>query len=180
MGVLLFVIAFYLLIVMLIPGIVHVVIGAFRGRGGWAYINSSFMSAALAIDVAGNVVFSTLLNDWFVKKGAWLYGSPGQTISGVTGINYLTNKLNWVGMGLCATLNIVDFKSWNKGGHCYVAAMNDFVSNTMRFRDSAEFQDILTNNSPPIWRKDILWAIPFNIICFTLLYTSTKLLLWLI
>lgn len=108
LGITLFFLALVLAVLMALPALVHTLVGSWRHRGGWTYINDAFMAGAHAIDVYGNVAYATILNDLFLKKGGYHYGKRGETISSATGRNWAIGKLNWLGLGLCGLLNWID------------------------------------------------------------------------
>ena len=83
-------------------------------------LSSYFGSVAFAIDQLGNVMGAPIMNSWLLKKDAVkLYGNPDETISHVTGVNYLANKLTIFGKALAWILNKVD------KNHVQNAAINE-------------------------------------------------------
>lgn len=65
-----------------------------------------FYDLAFAMDQLGNVMIAPMANDVLLKKDpAKLYGSPDETISHVTGVNYLAKKLTSLGYFVAHTLN---------------------------------------------------------------------------
>lgn len=91
--------------------------------GSFKKISKYFHGVAFSIDQLGNVMGAPIMNDLLLKKDpAKLYGNPDETISHVTGINYLNNKLTIFGMGLAKILNFVD------PAHVENAALNEQCS----------------------------------------------------
>jgi hypothetical protein len=113
MGIPLFLIALVLCSVLAVVALLHTIIGAIRYGGRFRYVDAAFMRGAKALDVFGNVAFATLLNDLFIKKGAYHYGYDGETISSATGKNWVLGKLSFLGKGLAGTLNMLD------NDHCW-------------------------------------------------------------
>lgn len=65
---------------------------------------------AFTIDQSGNVLCAPVFNILFLHnqtKGK-LYGNPDETISHVTGVNYLAGNLTLAGICLAKTLNFLD------------------------------------------------------------------------
>lgn len=83
-------------------------------------ISAYFHEVAFAIDQLGNVMGGPIMNDVLLKKDAVkTYGNPDETISHVTGVNYLVNKLTIFGKALAWILNKVD------KNHVQNAAINE-------------------------------------------------------
>jgi len=165
MGLLLLIISKILSRTISIPANIHTIVGAFRRKGGWKYIDSSFYRAAIAEDVYANIAYATMLNDLFIKHGGWLYGYRDETISSVTGKNWTLNKLAFLGKGLAGTLNLIDFKNWKNGGHCWVSIQGDRL----------KYESI---GMP----KAIAWyyTLSFLVISTTIIYSLIKLSIWLL
>lgn len=68
-----------------------------------------FHDLAFAYDQLGNVMIAPMANDVLITKDApKKYGNPDETISHVTGVNYLANNLSWPGLMLKVILNKLD------------------------------------------------------------------------
>lgn len=75
-------------------------------KGG---LSKYFHDLAFAIDQLGNVMIAPMANDLLLKKDApKLYGNPDETISHVTGVNYLARTLTSFGYFVAHTLDAVD------------------------------------------------------------------------
>jgi hypothetical protein len=108
MGLILFIVAVALAILLSLPGLVHTIAGAIRWKGKYRYVDNAFSKGAEAIDVFGNMAFASFLNDWFLRKGGYHYGQGRETISSATGKNWVVGKLTFWGLGLAGFLNLVD------------------------------------------------------------------------
>ncbi|MCF2443661.1 hypothetical protein L0657_06810 [Dyadobacter sp. CY345] len=93
-----------------IPGITHSVVGAFRYKSGFKYVDNAFGKGARALDIFGSVAYGTMLNDWFIKKGGYHYGQGSEKVSSAAGKNWIIGKATPLGLGLAGTLNLIDFK----------------------------------------------------------------------
>lgn len=72
-------------------------------------LSTYFHGIAFAIDQLGNVMGAPIMNALLLKKEpAKLYGNPDETISHVTGVNYVNRKLTSFGYFVAHTLNFVD------------------------------------------------------------------------
>lgn len=68
-----------------------------------------FYNLALSIDQLGNVMIAPMANDILLKNGApKLYGDPDETISHVTGVNYVSETLTDFGYFVAHSLDAVD------------------------------------------------------------------------
>lgn len=75
-------------------------------KGG---LKKYFYDMALSIDQLGNVMIAPMANDVLIKKDApKLYGNPDETISHVTGVNYVNQTLTSFGYFVAHTLDAVD------------------------------------------------------------------------
>lgn len=75
-------------------------------KGG---LSNYFHNLAFAIDQLGNVMIAPMANDVLIKKNSpKLYGNPDETISHVTGINYLARTLTSFGYFVAHSLDAVD------------------------------------------------------------------------
>lgn len=88
--------------------------------GNFQRISTYFHNVAFAIDQMGNVSGSVIMNDVLLKKNPTkLYGNPDETISHVTGVNYLSGNLTIFGKALAWILNRID------KNHVQNAAINE-------------------------------------------------------
>ena len=72
-------------------------------------LSDYFHNVAFGIDQLGNVMGSTIMNDWLLKStSTHLYGNPDETISFVTGVNYKAKTLTSFGYFIAHTLDFVD------------------------------------------------------------------------
>lgn len=68
-----------------------------------------FHDLAFAFDQLGNVMIAPMANDLLLKKDApKLYGNPDETISHVTGVNYISETLTDFGYFVAHSLDAVD------------------------------------------------------------------------
>ena len=75
-------------------------------KGG---LSKYFYDLALAIDQLGNVMIAPMANDVLLKENpAKKYGNTDETISHVTGVNYLSKDLTDFGYFVAHTLDAVD------------------------------------------------------------------------
>jgi len=162
MGLFLFLVSKVLSLVLSIPALLHDIAGAIRYKGGWKYIDDSFKRSALAEDVYANIAYATMLNDLFLKHGGWHYGYRDETISSATGKNWALGKLAFLGKGLAGTLNLIDFKNWKNGGHCWVSIQGD----RSRY-----------NKPDPVgWH----YTASFILIASVIIYSLIKLTIWIL
>ena len=83
-------------------------------------ISTYFKNVAFSLDQLGNVMGAPIMNDVLLKRSpAKLYGNEDETISHVTGVNYLANKLTIFGKALAWILNKID------KNHVQNAAINE-------------------------------------------------------
>lgn len=156
-----------------IPGLLHVIYAAIRRRDSKKFslkefnrsLNKEGLNSALAKDISGNVAYSTMLNDWFIKKGGYHYGKAGETISSATGKNMMKGTLTWLGKGFAGFLNLVDFRNWKNGGHCWVSIDDNNYREAFR---------------QPSWYSYILWVIPFLAVVLPLIYGLIKFWQWVL
>lgn len=72
-------------------------------------ISDYFANIAFGIDQLGNIMGAPIMNDVLLKKDAIkLYGNPDETISNVTGVNYIAKKMTWCGRLIARMLNNVE------------------------------------------------------------------------
>jgi len=163
MGIILFILAFDLILLFSIQATLHTIVAAFRYKKGFKYIDDRYYQAAIALDIFANVAFGTMFNDWFIKKGGYHYGQFFETLSAATGKNWLLRKLNFLGLGLAGSLNLVDYKNWKTGGHILKAVKDE------------EFLALG-------WNDDIKWyhTVVFLLVFIPLLPLCIKLILWLV
>lgn len=125
MGLTLFIVGILLNMLLALPALLHTIVGAFRYRGKYAYVDDAFYRGAKALDIFGNVAYGTLLNDLLIKKGGYHYGQGSEKISSATGKNWVKGKLTFMGKCLASFLNMIDWKNWQSGGHCWTSIEGD-------------------------------------------------------
>lgn len=106
MEIILFIVAIILLIVLSAITIPYTIIKyLFKPKK----IAEYFFQLAFAFDQLGNVMIAPMANDVLIKKDApKLYGNPDETISHVTGVNYVNRTLTSFGYFVAHTLDAVD------------------------------------------------------------------------
>lgn len=83
-------------------------------------ISTYFIDVAFGIDQLGNIMGGPIMNDVLLKKDPIkLYGNPDETISHVTGVNYVSQKMTWCGKLVARILNNVEAQ------HVEMAAKNE-------------------------------------------------------
>lgn len=103
MGIILFLVSTIMLYILSIPMVLFSLIFDLK------HADKYFYNLAFAIDQLGNVLCSTVFNSILLKKDPKkLYGNPDETISHVTGVNFLAGKLTWLGMAIAKILNFLD------------------------------------------------------------------------
>lgn len=164
MGIIEFITALILNIYLAIPGLTHTIVGAFRYKGRYKYVDDAFGKGARALDIFGNVAYGTMLNDLFMKKGGYHFGQGTEMVSSAAGKNWAIGKLTPLGLGMVGTLNLIDFKNWKNGGHCWTAIAGD-----------REHYHSLR------WPGTVKWyyTASFIVIASTLLYLLYKLVKWI-
>jgi hypothetical protein len=102
MGFVLFIVARFLQWI-LTP--IFLIYALFRAKN----IDKYLFDIAFSIDQLGNVIGAPMMNDILLKKNPTkTYGNPDETISHVTGVNYMSNKLSIFGKILVMILNSID------------------------------------------------------------------------
>lgn len=101
MGLILFLIAFILLIPTILVSFVYVWIKYKTPKG-------YFLSLAIDIDIFGNRAFRSLWNSWFIKSNGYQFGSWGETMSSVFGKNQRDNTLTTSGKVIAWILDHVE------------------------------------------------------------------------
>lgn len=105
MGLLLFFIARLLQIILTPIFFLYAIFRIFHFK----QIGEYFHNVAFSIDQLGNTMGASIMNDVLLKKDpVKKYGNPDETISHVTGVNYLGKKLTWTGLIVAKTLNRLD------------------------------------------------------------------------
>ena len=111
MGVLLFIIALVLSVVLYPLGLVYSfikLIALFRFKSALKHIDDIFYMCAVLIDVMGNVFMKHVFNDLLIKKGGLDFGNPTKTISFVLGANKHKGKLTKLGKFVADVLNKIE------------------------------------------------------------------------
>lgn len=101
LGLLLFIIAYSLLLPLIVVSFVHV---AFKYKSVKGY----FYELAKDIDIFGNRAFRSLWNSTLINKKGYRFGAWGETISSVLGKNQETNTLTRTGKTLAGLLDWLD------------------------------------------------------------------------
>lgn len=112
MGILIFIVAAILAIILLPIGFIWGTIESFWRRGfksGFKRISEYFFDIALSIDQLGNVACRELFNDaLIVNRSVHRFGNPDETISSVLGKNKQDNTLTVAGKVLDYVLDKLD------------------------------------------------------------------------
>jgi len=112
MGILLFIAAVILNLILLPVALIWGVVESFWQRGlGSALkrINKYFFDLAISLDQFGNVVCKELLNDALIKSSSpYKFGNPDETISSVLGKNKREGHLLKIGKAVDYTLDKLD------------------------------------------------------------------------
>lgn len=101
---------FLLFIVALVLGVILYPLGIIYAFFDYLFENKwkkMFLSGALAIDVIGNTVCESLLND-ILRTGGARFGDSRETISSVLGKLQRDNKLTRLGQGLAWVLDTIE------------------------------------------------------------------------
>lgn len=102
MGLLLFIISVILSWILIPVFILYAIIRIKK----FNLLSNYFTDIALSIDKVGNVIGAPIMNDLLIKKDAVkFYGNQNETISGVTGLNYINGKCTFIGILLSKTLD---------------------------------------------------------------------------
>lgn len=105
MGIILFIVARFLQWLLSPLFFIYAIIRLFSFKK----ISNYFHDVAFSIDQLGNTMGAPIMNDLLLKKDpAKLYGNPDETISHVTGVNYLAGKLTKFGLIIKWILNKLD------------------------------------------------------------------------
>jgi len=165
MGIFLWVVWKLLSTVLSIPALLHRIAGAFRYKGGWKYVDDTFLRSAYAGDIYSNIAYATMLNDLFIQHGGYHFGNRDETISSAAGKNWAMGKLAFLGKGLVGTLNLIDFKNWKNGGHCWVSIQGT--------------RELYAKNGKP---DPIVWyyTASFMVIAGVIIYSLVRFTIWLI
>lgn len=118
MGILLYIVAVILFIPLTILNLLIVLWKNMKTKGFFKTMNNYFMTGALGLDIYANYEFRALWNTVLRKSNGYLFGWEGETISSALGRNQLKGTLSVVGWVLVYILWALDYKYWNKGGHC--------------------------------------------------------------
>jgi hypothetical protein len=105
MGIILYIVAKLMYLVLAPITMLYAIIKLTFKGGLFQY----FHNLAFGIDQLGNVMIAPMANDLLLKKNApKLYGNPDETISHVTGVNYVSETLTDFGYFVAHTLDAVD------------------------------------------------------------------------
>lgn len=84
---------------------------------------------AILIDVFGNYLFRDLWNRLFSEKG-YQFGVLGETLSSCFGKKRKEKSLTKLGFVISKVIDLIDFTTWKKGGHCISSIQtNDEIKN---------------------------------------------------
>lgn len=115
----LFLTSSFLAVVLFIANFFHAIWNILRYPSKIRRATFYFLNSALSIDIMGNTLFKPMLNDLFLKKNSYSFGTDrDETISSALGKNQCINGLTWLGVGLASILDLID------SGHCY-KSIND-------------------------------------------------------
>lgn len=78
-------------------------------------ISNYFLNIAIAIDEMGNVSCQGMFNYFLIKKTGYKFGTIGETISGVLGVNQYYNTLTYLGKGIAWILGRI------QPNHCRIS-----------------------------------------------------------
>lgn len=105
----LFLSSIVLAILLFIPSIIHIIYDGIKYKNFYRRINHSLLSFAVAIDIACNTAYRSMLNDWFLKRNSYSFGSnKAETVSSVLGKNLYINGLTKWGIGLSGILDVLE------------------------------------------------------------------------
>ena len=111
-GIVVFIIAILLSLILLPIGFIWSTVEAFWNRGwksGWNRVSEYFFDMALSIDQLGNVTCKELFNDTLIVNSSKnRFGDPDETISSVLGKNKRDNTLTKPGKILSWILDKLD------------------------------------------------------------------------
>jgi len=112
-----FIINYLLLIIALLLSIILFPIGfiwALFRAGSLDNYSLYLLDFAKMIDRTGNFVMSYMFNDLLITQNGYKYGQKDETISGVTGKNYINHTLTGMGDTLANTLDDIQQKHVEK------------------------------------------------------------------
>lgn len=123
-GLLISIIAIFLFtLVYVLDNIYQMTIGAIR-RKYFGYINETFMLRSKVLDIFSNWFYADFWNSLFSKHG-YCFGRFSETMSSVFGKKWRDRSLSIPGYIIAGMINVIDFTSWHKGGHCFYAIQTD-------------------------------------------------------
>ena len=106
MGIILFIVSVIMLWI-LTP--IFIIYAIFRNILDFKKLSEYFHWVAFSIDQLGNTMGAPIMNDALLKKTAKKkYGNPDETISHVTGVNYVAQTLTTPGYFVAHCLDAVD------------------------------------------------------------------------
>ncbi len=118
MGILLSLIAPFLLLILSPFNLVVVLFKNYKTHGFWRTINKYFLDSALSVDKFGNYNLSPLFNTTLINKKGYQFGGVDETISSVLGKNQRGKTLTVAGWIIVLLLWAIDVRYWFQGGHC--------------------------------------------------------------
>ncbi len=118
MGFVLSIISLFLFILVFILDTIFKLFYHVAKRQWYMLINKRFFYKAYLIDVFGNFIFADFWN-YTLSKGGYKFGVFGETLSSCFGKKLQEKSLSILGYIIACSINIVDFSTWHKGGHCF-------------------------------------------------------------
>lgn len=110
-GILLFIVAVILLIILIPIGLTYTIIKHIYKRRVWeglGKIGDIFKTVAISVDMTGNVVLQDLSNDVLITPEGYKFGQFGETLSSALGKNKLLKAFKKTGENLCKILHLID------------------------------------------------------------------------
>ena len=107
MGIILYLVAIFLSLVLYIPATIYALfkIGI---KSGFKGINAYFFKKAMSVDQFGNVWAKALFNDILIKKGGYKFGDEDETVSSALGKNKLRGTFKRTGTLIAFILDFID------------------------------------------------------------------------
>lgn len=128
MGIILAILALFLLIVIFILETIFSIFYRTKKRHWYQLVSDRMYRKAKLIDVFANYLFPDFWN-WLFGKDGYKFGRIGETLSSVLGKKKIENTLNWFGLFFYYFLYAVDYKSWKLKGHCIRWRMTEIEIN---------------------------------------------------
>ena len=110
-------------VVYILDGITMLVIDV-KNRKWFKTTAKRKFNKAFKVDVFANFLFPGFWKIAF-SKGGYQFGRFGETLSSCFGKKRLEKSLSWFGLIVSWTIDVIDFTTWKKGGHCIASIMTD-------------------------------------------------------